>query len=329
MKEHKYLETHKNAKIMAIVLAVTSAPLLVGGALTAGYAHSLLSKLLLVLGACASIALACFVMHYLRYNEGSAKAKAAVSALHFCALHAVFTAATLFSGGFGSFSYGVLHAVCDGLLAALLLSMIMGLFKKTSWPLSVMLGVAVLCVSLLAGDIWTSWVLLALAAVLAVCALLKMGREPGLGIYSAILSVICAVLIVCALVNGGEAGHMWLHFGVLFAGLAAAIFVFVLQPRKVKRSVDVNECESEAVKTVQTSADEAENDSYDREKWIVKKYHKLSPEELLLAPVDALYGLSETDAELLKSAFGIKTIGELADNKFFAWAEEIVKEAEN
>ena len=63
------------------------------------------------------------------------------------------------------------------------------------------------------------------------------------------------------------------------------------------------------------------------DRWIIKKYKGLSPAELLQAPVDALYGVSAGDAELLQEAFGIKTIGDLADNKFFAWAAEIAGQA--
>jgi len=62
-------------------------------------------------------------------------------------------------------------------------------------------------------------------------------------------------------------------------------------------------------------------------KWVDKAYRNKSFVELLDCPVDALLGVSETDAELLKSAFGIKTIGDFATNKYFAWAKEIVEEA--
>lgn len=64
-----------------------------------------------------------------------------------------------------------------------------------------------------------------------------------------------------------------------------------------------------------------------RDRWIVKAYADLKGEDLLNAPVNALWGVSEGDAELLKNAFNIKTIKDLATNKFFAWAEEIVAEA--
>ncbi len=59
-----------------------------------------------------------------------------------------------------------------------------------------------------------------------------------------------------------------------------------------------------------------------------KAYEGKSLKELVKAPAAALQGLSETDAKLLKEAFGIDTIGELAGNKFFRWAQAIVTLAE-
>ena len=46
--------------------------------------------------------------------------------------------------------------------------------------------------------------------------------------------------------------------------------------------------------------------------------------DLVDAPVDALQGVSAKDAELLKQAFNIKTIGDLGRNKFFLAARAIV-----
>ncbi|RJG14935.1 hypothetical protein [Massilia cavernae] len=42
--------------------------------------------------------------------------------------------------------------------------------------------------------------------------------------------------------------------------------------------------------------------------------------DLCNAPVDALRGVSATDAKALHQAFGINTIGDLADLKFVQWA---------
>ena len=50
--------------------------------------------------------------------------------------------------------------------------------------------------------------------------------------------------------------------------------------------------------------------------------------ELADSPVAALKGVSDTDAEHLKAAFNIKTVRDLGTNKFFLWAQAIVKLAE-
>ena len=67
--------------------------------------------------------------------------------------------------------------------------------------------------------------------------------------------------------------------------------------------------------------------TFDRS-WFIKEYEDESYDNLLNAPVYAFKGVSKEMAEDLEDAFGIKTIGDLADSKYFAWAKEIVEEAE-
>lgn len=62
----------------------------------------------------------------------------------------------------------------------------------------------------------------------------------------------------------------------------------------------------------------------DISKHVDKAYEQMSFEQLANAPVDALQGVSKGDAELLEKAFKIRTIRDLAENKFFKWAEAIV-----
>ena len=59
-----------------------------------------------------------------------------------------------------------------------------------------------------------------------------------------------------------------------------------------------------------------------------KAYESKSLKELVDAPVAALAGVSEKDAVLLKEAFGIKTIGDLAKLKYVLWAQAITNLAE-
>lgn len=54
-----------------------------------------------------------------------------------------------------------------------------------------------------------------------------------------------------------------------------------------------------------------------------KAYEGTSVADLAGAPVSALQGISEGDADHLKSAFGITTIRDLGTNKFFLWAQAI------
>ena len=52
-------------------------------------------------------------------------------------------------------------------------------------------------------------------------------------------------------------------------------------------------------------------------------FESSSPAELVNAPVSALAGVSDGDAELLQKAFNIKTVGDLAGNKYFLAATAI------
>jgi hypothetical protein len=59
-----------------------------------------------------------------------------------------------------------------------------------------------------------------------------------------------------------------------------------------------------------------------------KAFEDKSIEEPAIAPVGALQGLSEADAQKLQDALGIKTVKDLGTNKFFLWAQAIAKLAE-
>jgi len=57
---------------------------------------------------------------------------------------------------------------------------------------------------------------------------------------------------------------------------------------------------------------------------LVKAFESKEFEELRKKPVSAISGISEKDATLLKRAFGIDTIQELAENKYVRVAQTIV-----
>ncbi len=54
-----------------------------------------------------------------------------------------------------------------------------------------------------------------------------------------------------------------------------------------------------------------------------KEWEDKTLAEILKAPISALQGVSEGDAEALKQAFGVKTVGDLGKNKFFRTAQAL------
>ena len=61
----------------------------------------------------------------------------------------------------------------------------------------------------------------------------------------------------------------------------------------------------------------------DLSKFLDKEWEDKSLTDVLSAPVSALQGVSESDGEALKQAFGVKTIGDLGKNKFFRAAQAL------
>ncbi|WP_375295961.1 hypothetical protein [Saccharothrix sp.] len=64
--------------------------------------------------------------------------------------------------------------------------------------------------------------------------------------------------------------------------------------------------------------------SVDLAKQLDKAYEGLTVAEVLDAPVAALAGVSEGDAEKLAAAFGIKTVRDLGTSKYFKLAAALV-----
>ena len=62
----------------------------------------------------------------------------------------------------------------------------------------------------------------------------------------------------------------------------------------------------------------------DLAKVLDKEYEDGTLADVLDAPVAALSGVSEADAEALKTAFGIKTVRDLGRNKYFRTAAALL-----
>jgi hypothetical protein len=65
--------------------------------------------------------------------------------------------------------------------------------------------------------------------------------------------------------------------------------------------------------------------SADLSKYLEKDYADSSLDEILAAPLSALTGVTEDDAEALKRAFRIKTVADLGRNKYFLAAQAMVQ----
>jgi hypothetical protein len=62
--------------------------------------------------------------------------------------------------------------------------------------------------------------------------------------------------------------------------------------------------------------------------YLDRRYENAQIAELPDAPIDALRGLGKAGSETLPRAIGVKTIRDLADNRFVLAAQEIVRLAE-
>ena len=63
----------------------------------------------------------------------------------------------------------------------------------------------------------------------------------------------------------------------------------------------------------------------DLSKYLDKKYEDSSLEEILAAPVSALAGVTDDDAEALRRAFRIRNVGDLGKNKYFVVAQALAQ----
>jgi len=58
-------------------------------------------------------------------------------------------------------------------------------------------------------------------------------------------------------------------------------------------------------------------------KFVDKKFEKMSLKDIAKSPVDAIQGISESKAKALKEAFNVKTVADLAKLKYVKWAQAI------
>lgn len=320
MTEHKYLDSQSNAKKAVLLLGAGAVILLIVGAVMNKAAHGLGGNIVMTLGVALTAGLIAFAIHYLRHREyDGVNVKRLVVIMHLAAVYAILGAVTLYTGRFTTFSYTVVTAVSDAVLAGMLTYAILTTLKVKGGIISIVIGLLLGILSLLWVNKAVAIILLILAAVLLVVTFMKIKTSKTLTWWQIVTAVVVIVFMILTLIKGSYSNyHMLMHFALIIACLliAGAIWALVLVASK----------ETVHPKVVDTT--KQVEDYSDRSKWVVKKYQDMSYADLLNAPVDAISGVSDTDAELLNKAFQIKTVGDLANNKFFAWAKEIEEEAE-
>lgn len=65
--------------------------------------------------------------------------------------------------------------------------------------------------------------------------------------------------------------------------------------------------------------------SVDLSKYLGKAYESSSLEEILAAPVSALTGVTDEDADALRRAFRIRTVSDLGKNRYFLAAQAMLQ----
>jgi hypothetical protein len=63
-------------------------------------------------------------------------------------------------------------------------------------------------------------------------------------------------------------------------------------------------------------------------KFVDKKYEKMTFKQIAASPVEAIQGISDKGAAALKDSFKVKTVADLAKLKYVKWAQAICACAE-
>ena len=335
MKEYPNLANEKKSKNISLGLIVVSLCLGLLGALVPG-----IKKPVYVAAALFSVALYGYAMHYLDYHNVQGQSiKKYILAFHTFAIHAILFTLTLFTGEAGTLSYQVMHGLTDALLVGALLCTAKIFKNNISNGIVCVVALIAFVLSLVNLNMLLNILLIACALLLIFYAY----KESMLSVVLAALVLLTALTAIFTKQN--PKFHDFMHVLANVAMLFVAYqFYNVVNPsldavNTYRNNVDLSSTTRTTAAAAAGSASRSLNDSdkasktsrtrkytFDRS-WFIKEYENESYENLLNAPVYAFKGVSEEMAKDLKDAFGINTISDLADSKYFAWAKEIVEEA--
>ena len=318
--KYPYLSDRQKAHTASLVLIVVSALL----GLVAIFTKN---RIAYCAGAIVAVVFYAFAMHYLEFHNVQGQSiKKYVLAFHCFAIHALLLVFASFAGAAGTLSYQVLHGLADAFLMAALLTAARIYRKDLSLALIAALAVVTFVLALL--NINT-----VLAIVLAVAGAVLAFLSYKDSLWAALFGCASAVMALLPLFNKATPDtHWWMHIVAWILAMLAAYKTYAVVEKEEDAAVtsrsnlSVNEeatKEEAPTRTIFPAAFEPEDS------WFIKEYQGVPYEDLLNAPLTAFKGVSQKMADDMKDAFNIKTIGGLADNKFFRWAKEITDEADH
>lgn len=318
----------------------------------ASSSHSIFSNILFIISALLGVALMITAIYEILKAENKVFGNEPIKVYHAFAVNAIILCFCLFAGSRGLFTGRLFHALIDGALAALLI-IYAGTFKnKSLLAYSIIAGVITAVISYF--DIkYVTEILFVIFAVILFIQSIK-DKKTEIKIYkNTALAVSAAVtlLSVIAMFCFKDIVHMYMHTIIIGAMFVIGLSVYgLISENKEKENVKISdeiknnknqdnkengEDDKKIVKEDVKAIDEAKvsgqednvknSSANPKNIMVIKAYQNLSYKELMNSPAHALKGVSEEDGKLLKEAFGIKTIGDFAENKFFGWAKEITK----
>lgn len=244
----------------------------------------------------------------------------------------------LFSGPLWELCHGSMISICCGALAALLTAVFLSFITdKSLTPIIIAVGVVFALAVFFGLGSFAIYGIIALSIASAVAAVVAVKKARMFSMCAILLSVLAILACLSSLVDGQQ-GRIYplLPFAaaigcaaIITAGVASLSWPAAV--RSEKRAAHTQKAAAKpAERPVQRSAQKPpESQATLAARWVNKAYAGKSFGEIADSPVDALYGVSAEDAKLLKDAFRIITVRDLATSKYFTWADDIVKEAES
>lgn len=265
-----------------------------------------------------------------------------------------FFLAALASAVFFATDSAVANAIALGAMAAFLTAAILQVFGKRLIIVSVLVGALVMVLDLVGMGSFATFFLMIVALAAVVICIICYKKNDDMAFWGIVAGAVTFGVLLAASINEEFAQYGFIlnmcFMSTILCGISA------VPEAKEEEKAQVLEANGEGVATVDralvneteetaSEADPAAETAPESEvtksapasetapapyaKWVLKRFSNLTAKELMDAPVYALKGVSEDDADLLKSAFGIKTIGDLATNKFFKIADEVFEDTLN